>query len=319
MALISIIIPVYNVEKYLVGCIQSIINQTYSDFEVILVDDGSTDNSAIICDYYSSIDSRIKCLHLINQGVSKARNVGLENAKGDYIAFCDSDDRYSPNFLLEMIKSIEATKADIVICSYYYSNGEINTQISQDSKSYFISREEVFEKIFLNNEIGGFVWNKFFRKSIIDDIRFDVNLQICEDTNFICSVLQRTPIIYYLNKPMYYYTMRDNSSVNNYEKLFNDEKESKYTQAYNKILKIHELTEIETKYIRCAMFLSSSSVKCNYRIMGGKDKEIISNLNKDCLSNLVYVIKNEKIPYRKKIISILNWLFNLRKMKSYLK
>lgn len=313
--MISIIIPVYNVKNYLEDCIESIINQTYRNFEVILVDDGSTDGSEKICDYYANLDKRINCIHIKNAGVSNARNVGLSNAKGDYIAFCDSDDRYSINFLLEMFKAIEKTKADIVICSYYYSNSEINKPVKQGQKSGFISREELFEKIFVNNEIGGFVWNKIFKKSIIDNIRFDTNLEICEDTDFICSVTQKNSTLYYLSEPLYFYTIRDNSAINNVKSLFNIQGQSKYVEAYKKILKSYRLTQLEKSYIYSAIFLSSSSVKCNYMIKGGKNALIISNLNSNCLDNLWYLIINKKISLKRKIISILNWLFNFRKIK----
>lgn len=314
--MISIIIPVYNVKNYLDDCVQSILNQTYKNFEVILVDDGSTDGSAKICDYYANLDKRINCIHIKNTGVSNARNVGLNNAKGDYIAFCDSDDRYSVNFLLEMFRTIEKTKADIVICSYYYSNSEINRPVQQGEKSRFISREELLEKIFINNEIGGFVWNKLFKKAIIENIRFDTNLEICEDTDFICSVTQNNSKLYYLSEPLYFYTMRDNSAVNNVENLFNSQGQSKYVEAYNKILKTYRLTQIERNYIYSAIFFSSSSVKCNYMIKGGKNALIINNLNSNCLNNLWYLIRNKKIPWKRKTISILNWLFNFRKIKT---
>lgn len=211
--MISVIIPVYNVKNYLEECIKSIINQTYKNFEVIIVDDGSTDGSAKICDYYANLDRRINCIHIENAGVSNARNIGINNSKGDYIAFCDSDDKYSPDFLLEMISTAERTKADIVICSYYYSNNGINRAITKQKESQFISREELFEKIFINNEIGGFVWNKIFKKSIIDNIRFDTDLKICEDTDFLCSITQKGCKMYYLSKPLYYYSVRENLSL----------------------------------------------------------------------------------------------------------
>ena len=121
--MISIIIPIYNVEDYLNKCIDSIIYQTYSDWELILVDDGSFDSSPAICDSYATCDSRIKVIHKINEGVSKARNIGIEIAQGEYIVFCDADDYVDPNYLKQFLKNNK--NADLVITGYYFDTNNI--------------------------------------------------------------------------------------------------------------------------------------------------------------------------------------------------
>ena len=116
--LISIIVPVYNVEKYLSKCIDSIINQTYKNIEIILIDDGSTDSSGAICDKYALVDSRIHVLHIENSGVSNARNVGLNHATGDYIGFVDSDDYIEPNMYELLLEELIADDVDVVQCNH---------------------------------------------------------------------------------------------------------------------------------------------------------------------------------------------------------
>lgn len=118
--LVSFIIPIYNAEKYLDECIKSIIKQTYSNFELLLVNDGSTDNSAIICDTYANKDSRIKVIHKINGGVSSARNIGLDNAKGEYICFVDADDVIHPKLLETTLSVLMETQQDIIIYRYKF-------------------------------------------------------------------------------------------------------------------------------------------------------------------------------------------------------
>lgn len=124
--MVSIIVPVYNVENVLHYCIDSILEQTYTDFELILVDDGSTDKSGIVCDEYAKTDSRIRVFHNSNEGVSVARNCGIDNAKGEYICFVDSDDRLHAAFLEKMQKAMLLYSADIMVCGYQVvQNGQI--------------------------------------------------------------------------------------------------------------------------------------------------------------------------------------------------
>ena len=119
MPRVSIIVPVYNVEKYLSQCVESILAQTFTDYEVILIDDGSLDNSGSICDFYADRDPRIKVLHQKNGGVCKARNAGLDIAKGEYIAFCDSDDYCTPVWLERLIHTAQSENAELVVSGFH--------------------------------------------------------------------------------------------------------------------------------------------------------------------------------------------------------
>lgn len=163
LTLISIIVPVYNVELYLDKCIQSILAQSYPNFELLLIDDGSSDGSKEICDKYAKLDSRIRVFHRINGGVSSARNAGLEKAKGDWIAFIDADDWVFPNFLSDFVANLE-NNVDLYIQGYVDSN---NDKFVKDNR-YWVSSDLIVEldDVYLG-QLYGFVWNKLFKSSII--------------------------------------------------------------------------------------------------------------------------------------------------------
>lgn len=187
--MVSVIVPVFNAEIYLCSCVNSILKQTYRDFELLLIDDGSTDQSAKICDDFQNKDARIKVIHNKNHGVSYSRNTGLLLAKGKFIAFCDADDMYEKGYLQKLVDAAENQAADIVICNYSYFC-QTGVKTVSNKPSGFIEKDEIYRRIFIDNTIGGFVWNKLFRKRLIEDIKFDLNMQICEDTFFLCKALK---------------------------------------------------------------------------------------------------------------------------------
>lgn len=158
--MISVIVPVYNTEKYLDRCIQSILSQTYTDFELLLVDDGSTDSSGAICDRYADLDSRVRVFHKENGGCASARRIGVENAKGDFISFCDSDDGFFLNALEILVNNITSNEIDIVI-----SDCAFNDTISGD---------EFVRKTLLWSLSASVCWGRVYRKSILDVDSFNV-------------------------------------------------------------------------------------------------------------------------------------------------
>ncbi|MGP1412122.1 MAG: glycosyltransferase family 2 protein, partial [Peptoanaerobacter stomatis] len=173
---ISIIIPVYNVEKYIERCLDSIITQSYTNLEIILVDDGSTDRSGEICDRYALVDNRIKVLHIKNSGRGEARNVGLAQAKGQYIGFVDSDDWVERDLYRCLMESIEETGADISICAYYECLDENKTAkmlyennfVCNGKEALYFTMSNVKRKYWFNIAI----WNKLYRRDVIKNIRF---------------------------------------------------------------------------------------------------------------------------------------------------
>lgn len=208
---ISIIIPIYNAEATLNKCLDSVLNQSYQNFEILLIDDGSTDGSGVICDKYALLDNRVKVFHKPNGGVSSARNKGLELASGQWIAFADADDWAYPNWLENFISAM-TTNYDMIV------QGFIQNTINQDRScgdeqicgfDFSGNMEEAVKRLYQNGSLG-FLWIKLFRKSVIEKfgICFHEELTFSEDYYFVmeyCAVIQKTISIkeigYYYNKP----------------------------------------------------------------------------------------------------------------------
>lgn len=312
--MVSIIVPVYNAEIYIDPCIKSILNQTYTNFELLLIDDGSTDASGEICERFAQKDNRVKVIHNTNHGVSYSRNMGLALAKGEYIAFCDADDLYKRNYLMEMWNAAQFQDADIVICNYSYLHKPQNKICERASGS--IEKEEIYRRMFINNTIGGFVWNKFFRKSTIVGIQFDENMQICEDTYFVCRSLKNAEKVYYVGDPLYLYRVHQNSTMNNVQNMFDESGSLKYAVVFEKILREGMVEKQYVQYVQADECVLAISVKCDY-LNSGKpvDKKIIKKLNHNILHNFCAMITCRYYSVKKKITYIGNACFNLRKLK----
>ena len=212
--LISIILPIFNVEQYLPKCLDSIANQTYKNFEVFLVDDGSTDGSGKICDEFSLKDKRFKTIHQANSGISAARNVGLALASGEYITFADGDDYLHPQMLETLLQTAKQTGCELsmVGCKRVYGNNtqeEIKIGIMR-----ILNQEEIICNIFemkTPDEIKILypVWNKLYHKKLIKDIRF--NNVVSQDLDFNLRIFMILEKIGYNNTPLYYYFQRSDS------------------------------------------------------------------------------------------------------------
>lgn len=207
--LISIILPVFNVEKYLEKCIISILQQDYSNLEIIFVDDGSTDNSGKILDKYQLIDSRIKVIHKENNGVSSARNDGIKISTGKYICFSDSDDYLSKDYVSYLYKLLVENDADISLTTHMFGN--FNEKQNDDSSTRIISGEKAVESI-LCYKIPIGVYCKLFKSELIKDhVKFNEELFIGEGFNFNVTVFQNSNRIVTSSRKIYYYR-RDNSN-----------------------------------------------------------------------------------------------------------
>lgn len=206
--LISIIIPVYKVEKYLKRCVDSVIGQTYPNLQIILVDDGSPDNCPQICDEYAAQDKRIEVIHQANAGVSNARNNGLKVAKGDYILFIDSDDYIAPDMCEKMLAFAQQTQADIVVCDIQYVNAvqkKKTADIAYSSKPY-ISVKNALMYLVSNSSFGySCVWNKLIRHELLENEHFREDIKRGEDLIMLSSILLKTTKIAYISEKFYYY------------------------------------------------------------------------------------------------------------------
>ncbi len=213
--LISIIVPVYNVEKYLSKCLDSIINQLYKNIEIILINDGSTDNSKKICEEYVMKDNRITLINTKNSGQSAARNVGINAAKGKYIGFVDSDDYIEPSMFQYLYNLIKDNKADISICNYLYCTENSNLNLLEQ-KDYVLefTKKEALAKLLKGDMIQDFVWNKLYRKELFKDNLF-VEGKKMEDIGIMYKLFNKADKIVLGNSIQYYYLQRSSSTMGN--------------------------------------------------------------------------------------------------------
>ena len=223
--LVSIIIPVYNVELYLSKCIDSILAQSFTDWECILVDDGSKDKSGSICDNYALKDNRIKVIHLNNSGVSVARQVGIDNVCGEYSIHVDPDDWIESNMLEELYNKAKSDDADMVICDYFKHEDGVQQYINQSPN--LLEPIKIIEQMLTTNmypQLYGSCCNKLVRCSCFNSsdnlIRFEPDdLSLGEDVVFNCRLLMSTVHrVSYLNKAFYHYEVRSNSLCSTLEK-----------------------------------------------------------------------------------------------------
>ena len=206
---VSIIVPVYNAEATISRCIESIINQEYRDFELLLIDDGSTDSSGTICDRYAAEDSRIRLIHKENTGVSETRNMALDLACGTYLQFLDSDDWITPNATRLFVEEAERYHCDMVISDFYRVVGKRVAQKGDIDDDCVLTQEE-FSAHMLQNPADfyyGVLWNKLYRRDIVEKYHLRMNPQIswCEDFMFNLEYIRHAEVFYALQVPVYYY------------------------------------------------------------------------------------------------------------------
>ena len=218
--LVSVIVPVYNVQTYLGEAIESVIYQTYKNLEIILVDDGSTDGSGKLCDFYAKRDSRIKVIHQNNRGLSAARNSGIGICSGEYIAFLDSDDAFCKDYLKIMMESMQMHEADIVECNYaiYKNTHRMNEKRINLHKNFFNShlkrfgiytKREALNK-HCNGEIANNVWNKVYKKCVWYDLRFSEGINF-EDLDIVLLVLERAKKVCLIDESLIMHRQRKGS------------------------------------------------------------------------------------------------------------
>lgn len=208
---ISVIIPIYNAEIFLVKCIESILSQTFDNFELILVNDGSTDNSLSICRSYQVKDNRIYIVDQINSGVSSARNIGIERSNAKYIIFIDADDYTDKTMLEDLHSKAVYEAADITFCDFYYNKYNIDRIINVN----FIPNTYTSIERILTGHLQGFMCNKFIKRSLYidNDIRFNTSITMGEDMLVMCQLLLHAKTLSYVPKPYFHYVQHKNSAV----------------------------------------------------------------------------------------------------------
>lgn len=278
-AKISVIVPIYKVEKYLRKCINSILNQTYPNLEIILVNDGSPDGCGEICDSYALQDDRVKVIHKKNGGLSDARNKGLLIATGEYISFIDSDDYIDEVFYEVLLNLILTNDADIAQCDFmkiYESDSSINkVSICKDEEILILKNYESLEKLYdENHEITVVVWNKLYRRAVLQEIYFPFG-KIHEDDFTTYKVLYNANKIVLTSKKMYYYLQRDDSIMGRWDnKEFNPKNLVFLETYYNQIIFYKEkglmkLSDVVTE--RLEIYIRVSLNEISYSKLDGKN------------------------------------------------
>ena len=218
---VSVIIPVYNTEKYLFACIDSVLQQFHVSLEIILVDDGSSDNSSNICDNYAKKHDNIKAIHIQNSGPATAKNEGLKLAQGNYIAFTDSDDKMEPLMLHKMVSAGYEHNADIICCNYKQidENGNVS-HLNSTNKLYVLNHEEGLIHFFSKNKIYSQCWTKLYKRQMLIENRIenDPGLRTDEDFIFNIRAFIHAQITVIVDEPLYEYTHRKNSLAHAYFK-----------------------------------------------------------------------------------------------------
>ena len=293
----SIIIPVYNAEKYLNECLNSILRQEYNNYEVIMINDGSTDNSKKICEDYCHINNRFKLINQKNMGVSLARNNGIKLANGKIILFVDSDDILMDG-ALNIIKN-RIMDNDLLCYGYkeVYKNNHNNILLNKNDLN---SKDIFLKSVYLTKEVGGYLWNKCFRADIIkkNKILFDTNLHYCEDLVFVTEYLKYCKKVYYLNKTLYMYRMRKSSVSYN----FFNKKNITLLNSYKKLIDDNIDVEI------------SNRLKYNYLVSYYKLKKLVPKdfyLDKDIIKNEKNILKIANLSLKEFLMFYLIKHFNL--------
>ncbi len=227
MPKISVIIPIYNVEKYLRRCLDSVLNQTFTDWQAICVNDGSPDNSDKILDEYAKKDSRFKVIHKDNQGVSRARNVGIENAEGEFIHFLDADDWIDADFYAHAIAVANDTQADMVVVGFVSDNKYTKPIVYKTVKVLRTIKQKVLGTFALTDS---YVWRYLFNTDFVrkNNMMFDTNLIAQEDTLFVLNAIEKSNAIAVVPWVNYHYMFNENSALNSR----NEEHHKKVKQQY---------------------------------------------------------------------------------------
>ena len=282
--LISVIVPIYNVEPYLRQCVDSIINQTYRNLEIILVDDGSPDNCGAICDEYAEKDNRVVVIHKENGGLSDARNAGLKVMHGEYLMFVDSDDYIETGFLKKCMPDYEFDLA-VAGCTIFYENKQNEKRIATTRDSFFVENKLDFGEMYylVEHSIFGYAWAKIYNKQIIENLRME-NILFREDLFFNMAAWKNATKIFVSSETGYFYRQRENSELH-----------SKFNKP------IPNITQIATRMI------------VNFSCYSRKENRTLSNmLIRTYLIDAIYkcILQNENLTENEKTKKIKEVFFD---------
>ena len=298
--MISIIVPVYNTPKdYIQKCISSLLTQTYSSYEILLVDDGSNEDVADYCDELSHKDLRIRVYHQKNRGVSSARNLGLEVAEGEYIAFVDADDWVEPDYIEKLLSAIEMN-AEMAICNICYDYGKDSNSdlIGSNLKKVEYNKSEVYKELLYSKEIGGFLCNKLLKKKFITK-RLDESLHYSEDYVFVAEYCRQITKAIYLDSKLYHYRQDGNSAT---KELSYNSRIYTLMESYKNIERIYlEELPAEEVFVQKNTLKIALNLRARYLIGRVNNKEEYLQIIKTIKSRIILVLKSSKIPFFTKL------------------
>lgn len=304
-SLISVIVPVYNSENFLERCVESIVNQTYRNLEIILVDDGSTDNSDKICDYYANKDNRIKVFHKDNGGQSSARNVGIRSANGKYLSFVDSDDVVEKDFIKYLVDLISKESGDMAICYLVHFNEGDKIQFVNSEKFRILDSKEAISEMLYQHSWLESPCNKLYTKKVFGSLQFDES-KIFEDSLLMPTLFEKCKKIVYGEAEKYAYIHRKNSTTT-----------SKYSKKQLDILTVTNILYEKYKDSDLEPAALSYKMSANLRVyLNAPDTKEFSTVIQQChrfiKDNSSSVLKDRMVR-RKSKISLL--LFKLERKK----
>ena len=296
--LISIVVAVYNVENYIANCIDSLLAQKYKNIEIILVDDGSTDNSGEICDRYSKKNEMVRVIHRKNGGLSAARNTGIKNARGSLIGFVDGDDTIDKEMYEELYQNLMSTGSDISICGRYYVYGDSKKIIryKEEPGLYTMNSKDAIKKMNSFSSFDMAAWDKLYKITLFDSVEFPVG-KLSEGYFIMYKLFLKAKKICYTPKPLYNYMQRQNS-ISHTKKINFD-----FIDAAKQ-----QMLAVETIYPELKSILHSAYASANMTVYNFHLKEQVKcplnkrkRMQKNVKKNLIYIKKNNTLSATKKI------------------
>ncbi len=272
--LVTVIVPVHNTEKYIQKCMESLLCQTHSNIEIILVEDGSTDSSYALCSEYAAKDARVTCIHLENGGVSAARNYALDMAKGQYVMFVDSDDYVEPDYVQTLLEAMCLSKAELAVCNYWWTYSDREEVQMKDYKSGRYPVKEYYRDVLGRSMFHGFLWNRIFKRDIIEEnnIRMDTKVAVAEDLKFVCEYAQFIDEYVYVDRALYHYLQRQGSVMNSVKLT------SKYIasmEAYDDLIVLYDKQAPEYTYLMKYEYIKrAADIIYRAKVTGCKDERL---------------------------------------------
>lgn len=278
--LVSVIVPVYNVEEYINQCVESLVKQSYQNIEIILIDDGSTDDSGILCENWSAKDNRIKVIHTANRGLSAARNVGIKKAGGYYLYFIDSDDWVEYDLIKTLYDNMCVCAADLSSCGMIKDYGDRRFELRKDKECVEVTQRQMFHEILCNEYVYGYVCNKLFKAKLVNGLWFDEKLFSQEDMDFTMRYLKRCKKCVYTESEYYHYRQRATSMT---AEIGYSPRKLSITKVYRRAIPIYEeycpmdTYIVERNYLKININIIGRMKASNYK-NGEIEKELKNNI-----------------------------------------